>query len=91
MTIHAVALLQHLYHPNVIVFLSRSLVQIQINAPATVHPQRSLLSLAFVTTLMSLAAAMLHVLDFVAGVQDGKSLVLDFIGQSEPCGRYLEL
>lgn len=58
-------------------------MQIQIGSPASVHPQRSLLSLAFIVLLMTLAAVMLHLLDFATGVQNGKSLVLDFVGQSQ--------
>ena len=86
-TIHAIALLQHLYTPNALVLISRILAQIQITGAAHIHPHRSLFALFLMLTFMNMAAVLLHLLDFVGGMSGGKGLMLDFVGQ----GEYFEL
>ncbi|WRT69195.1 uncharacterized protein IL334_006179 [Kwoniella shivajii] len=79
-TAHALCLLQHFHSPNLLILLARILAQIQINACAFVHPTRSLLTLTLMLILMNVTSVFLHLLDFVGGMNDGKGLVLDFVG-----------
>lgn len=83
MTTHALAVLQQLYSPNILVLVSRLLVQAQIGAAPFVHPTRSLLALFFMLVLTNFSAVFLHCLDFWAGLNGGKGVVLDFVGQCE--------
>ena len=75
----ALNLLEHLYQPNLLILLSRMLAQMQIQAVGLIHPNRSLMSLCLMLTLMNGTAALLHLLDYMAG--PGKGLMLDFVGQ----------
>ncbi|KAI9636800.1 uncharacterized protein MKK02DRAFT_45507 [Dioszegia hungarica] len=75
----ALNLLEHLYQPNLLILLSRMLAQMQIQAAGLIHPNRSLMSLCLMLTLMNGTAALLHLLDYMAG--PGKGLMLDFVGQ----------
>lgn len=59
------------------------LAQVQITSAAYIHPNRTLLSLCVMVTLMNVAAALLHCLDFAGGLNGGKGLLLDFVGQCE--------
>ncbi|WVQ93088.1 hypothetical protein IAU59_000152 [Kwoniella sp. CBS 9459] len=83
-TAQAVALIQHFYSPNILVLLARLLAQIQINACAYIHPTKSLLGLTTVLSCMNLAVGFLHLLDFWGGMNGGKGLILDFVGQANP-------
>jgi hypothetical protein len=83
MTTQAIGLMQHLYTPNTLILFARVLAQIQITGAAYIHPHRSLFTLFFMLTLMNMAAVMLHLLDFVGGMNGGKGLMLDFVGQGE--------
>ncbi|WVR08948.1 hypothetical protein IAU60_006007 [Kwoniella sp. DSM 27419] len=80
----AVSLLQHFYTPNLLILISRIMAQLQINACVLIHPTKSLLSLTAMLSVMNLAAVLLHLLDFAAGSNGGKGLILDFIGQANP-------
>ncbi|KAL7421276.1 hypothetical protein Q5752_004161 [Cryptotrichosporon argae] len=82
-TIQAFSLIQHLYAPSIIIFVSRGLAQLQITAPAFIHPHRSLLALFVMLTLMNLVAVMFHLLDFASGMNTGKGILLDFVGQAQ--------
>ncbi|ORY33122.1 hypothetical protein BCR39DRAFT_521365 [Naematelia encephala] len=84
MTTHALGLLQHLYTPNLLILAARLLAQVQLTVASVVHPTRSLLALGAMLILMNFTAALLHLLDFVGGMNGGKGLMLDFIGQSNP-------
>jgi len=75
--------LQQLYTPNVLVLASRLLVQAQIAAAPFTHPTRSLLTLFFLLASMNASATFLHLLDFWAGMNGGKGVILDFVGQCE--------
>lgn len=56
-----------------------------MNAPI-LHPGRSLFGLGFMLTAINLVAGFLHSLDFLAGMNGGKGVILDFVGQGEsPC------
>lgn len=81
MTTQAIALMQHFYTPNILILISRILAQIQITGAAYIHPQRSLFALGLMLTVLNVVAAFLHLLDFAGGMNGGKGLVLDFIGQ----------
>nr|XP_031861519.1 uncharacterized protein CI109_003123 [Kwoniella shandongensis]KAA5528591.1 hypothetical protein CI109_003123 [Kwoniella shandongensis] len=83
-TTQALGLLQHLYTPNILILVSRILAQIQITASGIIHPTRSLLALSSMLTAMNAVAMFLHVLDFAGGMNGGKGLVLDFVGQANP-------
>ncbi|OCF35696.1 hypothetical protein I316_02751 [Kwoniella heveanensis BCC8398] len=83
-TAQAIALIQHFYSPNILVLLARLLAQIQINACAFIHPTKSLFGLTSVLSFMNLAVGLLHVLDFWGGMNGGKGLILDFVGQANP-------
>lgn len=83
MTTQALAVLQQLYTPNMLVLVSRLLVQAQIGAAPFVHPTRSLLALFLMLGLTNFSAVFLHCLDFWAGINGGKGVVLDFVGQCE--------
>ncbi len=80
-TTQALGVLQHLYTPNTLILIARILAQIQITGAAYIHPQRSLFALWLMLTVMNLAAALLHLLDFAGGMSAGKGLMLDFVGQ----------
>lgn len=73
--------MQYLYSPNFLIVLSRALIQQQIIATPVVHPTRSLFGLAFMLTMMNSVAVLLHWLDFLAGMNGGKGIILDFVGQ----------
>ena len=79
--IQVIGLLQHLYTPNILILISRILVQVQIANAALLHPTRSLFQLFFLLTATNLAAVLLHALDFVAGMAGGKGVLLDFVRQ----------
>ncbi|KAK4688361.1 hypothetical protein P7C73_g1751, partial [Tremellales sp. Uapishka_1] len=83
-TTFVVGLLQHFYSPNILVFVARILAQIQITAPAIIHPNRSLFTLFFMLTMMNVSAVFLHFIDLIEGSSGGKSLILDFVGQANP-------
>ncbi|WVF65415.1 hypothetical protein IAT40_000142 [Kwoniella sp. CBS 6097] len=83
-TAQAIALIQHFYSPNILVLVARLLAQIQINACAFIHPTKSLLGLTTVLIGMNLAVGFLHMLDFWGGMNGGKGLILDFVGQANP-------
>lgn len=55
---------------------------VQINAAGFIHPERSLLLLAFFVTSLNAVAIALHLLEWGAGSLDGQGLILDFVGQS---------
>jgi hypothetical protein len=57
------------------------LAQVQITGAAFIHPNRSLFSLTVMLTVMNIVAALLHLLDFASGLNGGKGLMLDFVGQ----------
>jgi hypothetical protein len=83
MTTQALAVLQQLYTPNILVLVSRLLVQAQIGAAPFVHPTRSLAALFLMLVVTNFAAVFLHCLDFWAELNGGKGVVLDFVGQCE--------
>ncbi|KAK8844044.1 hypothetical protein IAR55_006838 [Kwoniella newhampshirensis] len=83
-TTQALGVIQHLYTPNILILVARVLIQMQINASAFIHPSRSLFALTTMLTVMNLVAGLLHVLDFAGGMNGGKGLVLDFVGQANP-------
>ncbi|RSH95191.1 hypothetical protein EHS25_000277 [Saitozyma podzolica] len=83
-TTQAIGLLQHLYTPSALILISRMLAGVQITAAGYVHANRSLLSLVAMLTAMNIAAGCLHMLDFLGGMNGGKGLMLDFVGQARP-------
>ncbi|WWC98100.1 hypothetical protein V866_004991 [Kwoniella sp. B9012] len=83
-TAQALTVMQHFYTPNLLILVSRVLAQVQINACAFIHPTKSLLGLSLMLVVMNLAAGFLHLLDFAGGMNGGKRLILDFVGQANP-------
>jgi hypothetical protein len=81
-TVQLLNLTQHFLSPNLLVLGCRIAIMIQINAAGFIHPERSLLLLAFFVTLLNIVAGGLHLLEWSAGTLDGSGLILDFIGQS---------
>nr|XP_019049726.1 hypothetical protein I302_00145 [Kwoniella bestiolae CBS 10118]OCF28656.1 hypothetical protein I302_00145 [Kwoniella bestiolae CBS 10118] len=76
--------MQHFYTPNLLILIARVLAQVQINACAFIHPTKSLMGLSLMLVVLNLAAAFLHLLDFAGGMNGGKGLILDFVGQANP-------
>ncbi|WWC72978.1 uncharacterized protein I206_106942 [Kwoniella pini CBS 10737] len=83
-TAQALCVMQHFYTPNLLILISRVLAQVQINACAFIHPSKSLFGLSLMLVALNIAAAFLHLLDFAGGMNGGKGLVLDFVGQANP-------
>jgi hypothetical protein len=75
--------MQYLYSPNLLILLLRSLVQNQILHSPIMHPGRSLFGLGFMLTAMNAVAGLLHTLDYMAGMNGGKGVILDFVGQGQ--------
>lgn len=84
MTTQAIGLMQQLYTPNMLILIARVLAQVQITGAAYIHPQQSLFALFLLLTMLNIAAGFLHLLDFVGGMNGGKGLMLDFVGQANP-------
>ncbi|WVQ81079.1 hypothetical protein IAT38_003201 [Cryptococcus sp. DSM 104549] len=83
-TAQALGLIQHFYTPNILILLARLLAHLQIHITSIIQPTRSLLIRTLMLIAMNLAACGLHVLDFAGGMNGGKGLVLDFVGQENP-------
>ena len=67
-----------------LILAARVLAQMQTTSAAHIHPNRSLFTLTSVLAAINLAAGLLHCLDFAGGMNGGKGLSLDFIGQCKP-------
>ncbi|WWC91080.1 uncharacterized protein L201_006021 [Kwoniella dendrophila CBS 6074] len=83
-TAQALCVMQYFYSPNLLILIARVLAQVQINACAFIHPSKSLLGLTLMLVALNIAAAFLHLLDFVGEMNAGKGLILDFVGQANP-------
>jgi hypothetical protein len=72
---------QYLYSPNFLILVARILIQSQIVNSHVTHPGRSLFGLGAMLTFMNVMAAGLHSIDFMTGMNGGKGVILDFVGQ----------
>jgi len=81
--VSTLSFIQYLYSPNILILVARIIIQSQIINSHITHPGRSLFGLGSMLTFTNMMAAALHSVDFMTGMNGGRGIILDFVGQCQ--------